>query len=68
LSNSSELSFNWSVNWASICTSTAVDALVSVDYEDVAISDSFYWTFWSASAASDASISNFESHNYFPPY
>ena len=65
LFNSVELSFSWSVNWASASASAAVDASVSIYYVDVTFADSVNWTFVDASATSDASVSNLESHSKF---
>ena len=60
-----KLCFYRSVNWASVSTSAAVNALISVNYEDVAVGDCFNRTFRCACATSDASISNLKSHSKF---
>ena len=49
---------------ANTCAGTAVDALVSVDYIDVASRDSLYGALADAGATSNTSIRNFVSHSF----
>lgn len=54
---------------ASICTSAAIDAGISVDYIlAVALRDSLYGAALCASAARDAGIVNNICHFYVPPF
>ena len=58
-----ELSLD-SACWASSCTSSAVDASVSVDNVlAVSLRDCIYWTFASTGSAAYASVSNYVCHN-----
>ena len=67
--SSLKLSLNRSTYRACICACTAVDAKVSVDFVlAVTLCDSLNGTLSSASAASDAVISNLECHDIIPPY
>jgi hypothetical protein len=52
-----------SANGASVCTSTALDAGISVDHElAVALRDGLYGALTGAGAASDAFVRNLISH------
>ena len=49
---------------ANASASTAVDALISVDYIDIALRDSLYGALTDAGTACYASVSNFVSHSF----
>ncbi len=62
------LSLSDSVYGAAGCTSTTIDALVSVDYElRITLNDSLYGATACASATADASVRNLVCHLNTPP-
>ena len=52
-------------NGANLCAVAAADALVSVDYENVALGNAANRTLRSTCAASDAIFSDFVSHSFY---
>ena len=64
-----QLSFSWSINRASACASTAVNALISINYiNSISLRDSLSRAFTCAYAAADTRIINYISHCKQPPF